>query len=67
VCPLDGSPLVKRKGLDDLETIKKRIEIYKEQTYPVTEIIKKEGLAVQKVNGERTVADVHKDVFLAIK
>jgi adenylate kinase len=66
-CPLDGSDLVKRKGLDDLETIKKRIEIYKEQTHPVLEIIEKEGLKVHKVNGERSVADVHKDVFKSLE
>jgi len=66
-CPLDGSDLVKRKGLDDLETIKKRIEIYKEQTHPVLEIIEKEGLKVHKVNGEQSVADVHKDVFKSLE
>lgn len=67
LCPLDGSALVKRKGLDDLETIKKRIDIYKEQTYPVTEIILKEGLQVNKVNGEQSPSDVHKDVFEVVK
>lgn len=66
-CPLDGSDLVKRKGLDDPETIKKRLEIFKEQTYPVTEIIQKQGLKLNKVNGEQTVADVHKDIVDAIK
>ena len=66
-CPLDGSDLVKRKGLDDLETIKKRIEIYKEQTHPVLEIIEKEGLKLHKVNGEQSVADVHKDVFNSLE
>lgn len=67
VCPLDGSTLVKRKGLDDLETIKKRIEIYKEQTHPVIEVIEKDSLRVHKVNGEQSVADVHKDVYQAIQ
>lgn len=66
-CPLDGSDLVKRKGLDDLETIKKRIEIYKEQTHPVLKIIEKEGLRLHKVNGEQSVADVHKDVFESLE
>ncbi len=66
-CPLDGSDLVKRKGLDDLQTIKKRLEVFKEQTFPVTEIIQKQGLKLHKVNGEQTVSDVHKDVLEAIK
>ena len=65
-CPLDGSDLVKRKGLDDLETIKKRIEIYKEQTHPVSEIIKKEGLYFHKVNGEQSVANVHRDILKSL-
>jgi len=66
-CPLDGSDLVKRKGLDDPDTIKKRLEVFKEQTYPVVEVIKKQGLHLRKVNGEQSVADVHKDIVEAIK
>ena len=62
-CPLDGSDLVKRKGLDDPETIKKRLEVFKEQTFPVTEVIEKQGLKLNKINGEQTVADVHRDVL----
>mgnify|MGYP001603475913 FL=1 len=66
-CPLDGSDLVKRKGLDDPETITKRLEVFKEQTYPVIEVIETQGLHLHKVNGEQSVADVHKDVLEAIK
>lgn len=66
LCPLDGSKLVKRKGLDDPETITKRLEVYKEQTYPVTDIIQKQGLKLHKINGEQSVADVHKNIFKAI-
>lgn len=67
LCPLDGSNLVKRKGLDDVKTIKKRLEVFKEQTYPVTEIIEKQGLYLHKVNGEQSVSDVHKEIVEAIK
>lgn len=66
-CPLDGSKLIRRKGLDDPETIKKRIEIYKEQTHPVSEFIEKSGLSIHKINGEQDVASVHRDVFKAIQ
>jgi len=66
-CPLDGSNLVKRKGLDNPETIVKRLEVFKEQTFPVMEVVEKQGLKINKVNGEQTVADVHKDVLTAIK
>lgn len=65
-CPLDGSALVRRKGLDDPETIVKRLEVFKEQTHPVTEIIEKKGLRLHKINGEQSVADVHKDIVSAI-
>lgn len=66
-CPLDGSKLVKRKGLDDPETIKNRLRVFAEQTFPVVERINKEGINVKKVNGEQTVADVFKDVSEAVK
>lgn len=66
-CPLDGSDLVKRKGLDDIETIKKRLEVFKAETFPVTEVIEKQGLHLHKVNGEQSVSDVHKDIVEAIK
>jgi len=66
-CPLDGSNLIKRKGLDDPETIKKRLEVFKEQTFPVLEVIKKQGLEMNKVNGERSVADVFADVLKIVQ
>lgn len=62
-CPLDGSALVKRKGLDDEETIRKRLEVFKEQTLPVAEVIEKHGLKLNKVNGEQDVAGVFADIF----
>lgn len=65
-CPLDGSNLVRRKFLDDVETIKNRLEVFKKETYPVIEVIKNQGLQLQKVNGEQTIADVHKDVLKAV-
>ncbi len=67
VCPLDGSDLIKRKGLDDVEVIKKRLEVFKAETFPVIEIIERHGLVANKVNGEQTVSDVHKDILKAIQ
>ncbi len=66
-CPLDGSDLVRRKGLDELETIKKRLEVFKAETLPVAETIEKYGLQLKRINGEQTVADVDKDIVEAIK
>jgi adenylate kinase len=66
-CPLDGSDLVLRRELDDVETIKKRLDVFKKETLPVLKIAEKFGLAVNKVNGEQSVADVFKDVLQALK
>jgi adenylate kinase len=62
ICPLDGSRLIRRKGLDDPETIKVRLEQYKERTVPIFEIFKKQGIDVKKINGEQSVALVHKSI-----
>lgn len=66
-CPLDGSKLVRRKGLDDVETIKVRLKEYKERTYPLVDYFKKQGLEVKRINGEQSVEEVHKNVLVAIK
>ncbi len=66
-CPLDGSKLMKRKGLDKPETIKVRLKEYRERTYPLIDYFKKQGLRVKKINGEQSVEDVHRDVLAAIK
>ncbi|MDO8265258.1 MAG: nucleoside monophosphate kinase [Candidatus Parcubacteria bacterium] len=66
-CPLDGSKLVRREGLDDPETIKVRLKEYKERTFPLIELFKKSGLKVIEVNGEQSVAEVFEDILKAIK
>lgn len=66
-CPLDGSKLLRRKGLDDPETIKIRLEEYKERTLPLIDYFKKQGLKVKEVNGERSVEEVFKDILKALK
>jgi len=67
ICPLDGSRLVERKGLDDPETIKIRLKEYKERTLPLVDFFEKQEIKVKKINGEQTVADVHKDILKAIR
>jgi len=66
-CPLDGSELIKRKGLDDPETIKVRLKEYKERTLPLIELFKQQGFKVKKINGEQSVADVFKDILKIFK
>ncbi len=67
ICPLDGSRLIKRKGLDDPETIKVRLKEYKERTFPLMEYFKEKGINVNEINGEQTVANVFEDILKAIK
>lgn len=66
-CPLDGSPLVRREGLDDPGTIKTRLKEYAERTFPLVQYFKSQKLAVKKVNGEQAVEDVFTEVLRAIR
>lgn len=66
-CPLDGSDLLARKGLDDVETIKKRIKVFNDETLPVLKVAEKLGLKAIKVNAEKTVVEVHEAILNAIK
>ena len=65
-CPLDGSKLVRRKGLDDLETIKIRLERYKEQTLPVINYLGKNGFWLKKINGMPAPAIVFANILKSL-
>lgn len=65
-CPLDGSKLLKRKGLDDPETIKVRLKEYKERTFPLIEYFKKRKIKVIKINGSPPPAIVFKNILEAL-
>jgi len=62
-CPLDGSKLIRREGLDDPETIKIRLKEYNDRTYPLVEYFEKQGLKVIKINGEQPVVNVYEDIL----
>lgn len=66
-CPLDGSRLVRRKGLDDPKIIKVRLKEYKERTFPVIEYMQNQGIKTRIVNGEQSVERVFKDILKAIQ
>lgn len=65
-CPIDGSKLIKRKNLDDPETIKVRIKEYTERTFPMLEYFEKHNFEVSKIKGEQTPSDVFNDILKAI-
>jgi adenylate kinase len=66
-CPLDGSKLLKRKGLDDPKTIIVRLKQYKDRTLPVISYLKKQGISVKKINGSPAPAIVFKNILKALK
>jgi len=66
-CPLDGSKLLKRKGLDDPEVIKVRLKEYQERTFPLIEYFEKEGLKVKKINGSPPPAIVFENILKTLK
>lgn len=65
-CPLDGSKLIRRSGLDDAETIKTRIKEYKKRTLPLIKCFKEQGLIVKKINGEKSVSAVFEEILRKI-
>ena len=65
-CPLDGSKLVKREGLDDPETIIVRLQQYKDRTFPIFDFFRERGLEIKKINGEQYVSQVYEDILKAI-
>jgi adenylate kinase len=65
-CPLDGSKLLKRKGLDDLDSIKVRIKEYNERTLPLVNYFNRQGLVVKKLSGSLTPSKVFNNILKVI-
>lgn len=60
ICDLDGSKLEQRKD-DTAEALKKRLEIYHQETEPILEYYRTQNV-VHDINGEQPIADVWKDI-----
>ena len=67
ICPLDGSKLVKREGLDAPATIKVRLEEYKKRTLPLEIYFKERKLKVEKINGVGPVAIIFERILKALR
>ena len=65
-CSLDNSNLIARSD-DDPETIKTRLEEYRERTFPIIKLLEKEGLRIRKVNGSPPPAAVFKSILKVLK
>jgi len=62
-CPLDGSKLIRRKGLDDPDTIKIRLDEYKERTLPLVQYFEERKLNVKEINGKGSVSKVFQSIL----
>ncbi len=63
MCPLDGSKLMRREGLDDPETIKIRLRVYREETLPVIDYFKQRELKVIIVDASPAPAEIFRKVL----
>ena len=66
-CPIDGSELIKREGLDDIESIKVRIKEFEERTLPLIDFFEEEGLSVNEINGSNSPAQVFEEIMKFLK
>src|SRR4051794_37261501 len=57
VCDQDGSRLIQRED-DKPETVKHRLDVYRDQTEPLVERFEKEGL-LRRFDGSRSPTEVH--------
>jgi len=64
-CDKCGGPLITRID-DKLESIKKRLEEFKNQTTQTINYYKKQGRLI-KINGEQSIENVAKDILKALK
>jgi adenylate kinase len=64
-CDFDGSELYQRED-DKLETVKRRIRVYSEQTQPLIEYYRKHGVLIE-VDGKKPIEQVTNDLLLALQ
>jgi adenylate kinase len=64
-CPLDGSRLVHR-DLDNVETIKLRLEEYEQTTAPLENFYRGQGFAITKIDANQYVENVFDDILAAL-
>ncbi len=57
VCDQDGSKLVQRDD-DHSDTVKRRLEVYRDQTSPLAEVYEERGL-LRRFDGSRSTSEVH--------
>lgn len=66
VCDVCGGALVERAD-DAAETVRRRLEVYREQTEPLIAYYEASSTPVRYVDGNRSVEDVHRDVLKVLE
>lgn len=66
ICPLDGSKLVTRKGLDSKKSIRIRLDQYQTRTFPVIDYFKKNKYKVVIINATPAPSTVFSDICKAL-
>jgi len=64
-CDLDGSELYQRDD-DREDTVRRRIQVYSEQTAPLVNFYRAKGMLVE-INGDRPIEDVTADLMAAVR
>jgi adenylate kinase len=64
-CPLDGSRLIHR-DLDNVETIKIRLEEYDQTAVPLEEYYRSNNFNIKKINADQYVENVFDDILAAL-
>ena len=65
ICDIDGSELYQRDD-DKVETVKKRLEVYMEQTSPLIACYRDRGKLIE-VQGDQAIAKVTEDLIAALE
>ncbi|KKP93188.1 MAG: Adenylate kinase [Parcubacteria group bacterium GW2011_GWC1_38_6] len=65
-CPFDGSKLLNRKD-DNEKIIRLRLQRYRDRTFPLVAIFKKQGFDISKINGDKPVVDVFNAICKSLK
>jgi adenylate kinase len=64
ICDKDGAELYQRDD-DKPETVRKRLQVYWEQTSPLIDYYRKQGLLVE-IDGDQPIETVHEDLRAAV-
>lgn len=65
-CPSCNGVLIKRAEDSEIDSVKKRLEWFREEVGPVIDFYKKQG-KLETVNGNQSVEDVFKDILSAVE